>query len=337
MLSAHLLVSASARGAAVASSTGRVATSSSLLNLQYVHGPQTLDIVSIARNRSSHRTSGAVALQGSFFPACQSYGEVLQGLKARKKLGKGFVLNHGRGGRRAAGAARMALAVDEEIGAAPSWEGLAEKLGNLGKSERISQASERVFGSEEEKTRVVLYRDSWSWCPYCERVWLQLEEKQISYSIENIDMSCYGEKPAWYTDMVPSGLLPAVKIDSQLLTENMDIMKQLEEKFPDKTPLLPSPESPEFAVVDELLKLEREVVGSWINRLISEDSDDESFSSAMDKVETALQRFGGPYFLGGQVRFFSVSVCSIKHPYPKSGILLNEPSRFFLNPRLRYV
>jgi thiol-disulfide isomerase/thioredoxin len=312
MQSAHLLVPASARGAAVASSTGRGAASSSSLKVQKLHGPRALDIVSIASNWRSHRISGTLAVQGSFSPAFQINAEVLHGLgssgiRTRRRFGSDVndkSLKHGRRGRRAGGAARMALAVDEEVGAAPSWESLAEKLGNSGKLARISQASERVFGPGEEKTRVVLYRDSWSWCPYCERVWLQLEEKQISYSIEKIDMSCYGEKPEWFTSMVPSGLLPAIKIDGELLTENMDILKRLEEKFPEKSPLLPSPESPEFAAVDALLKLEREVVGSWINRLISDDADDESFFSAVDKVEAALQRFGGPYFLGSQVNVF---------------------------------
>jgi hypothetical protein len=38
----------------------------------------------------------------------------------------------------------------------------------------------------------VLRRDHAAWCPYCERVWLQLEEKRIPYSIEKINMRCYG-------------------------------------------------------------------------------------------------------------------------------------------------
>lgn len=55
---------------------------------------------------------------------------------------------------------------------------------------------------------------------------------------------CYGPKPEWYTRMVPSGLLPAVKIDGQLITESMDIMIQLEAQFPER-PLLPAPGSQE--------------------------------------------------------------------------------------------
>ncbi len=45
-------------------------------------------------------------------------------------------------------------------------------------------------------------RDSAAWCPYCQKVWLQLEEKEIPYVIEKINMRCYGDKPAAYTAKV---------------------------------------------------------------------------------------------------------------------------------------
>jgi len=47
-------------------------------------------------------------------------------------------------------------------------------------------------------------RDSAAWCPYCEKVWLQLEEKRIPYEITKINMRCYGSKPKEYTDIVSS-------------------------------------------------------------------------------------------------------------------------------------
>ena len=46
-------------------------------------------------------------------------------------------------------------------------------------------------------------RDSAAWCPYCQKVWVQLEEKEIPYEIEKVNMRCYGDKPASYTAKVP--------------------------------------------------------------------------------------------------------------------------------------
>jgi glutathione S-transferase len=55
---------------------------------------------------------------------------------------------------------------------------------------------------------VKLFRDHGAWCPYCQKVWLQLEEKKIPYTLEKINMRCYGDKPPEYTAKVPSLLLP---------------------------------------------------------------------------------------------------------------------------------
>ena len=57
-------------------------------------------------------------------------------------------------------------------------------------------ALKRTFGQPESSIRVKLYRDHAAWCPYCQKVWFQLEEKRIPYVLEKINMRCYGDKPA---------------------------------------------------------------------------------------------------------------------------------------------
>ncbi|CAM6105332.1 unnamed protein product [Calypogeia fissa] len=311
MQSAHLVIASNLSSAIIASTAGRKASSPSLLKLQNGHCWIFQGGSSGMRNR--RRTIGEI--QKCSGPENAGLLHGLRELRRRSssagtRPGASLGLDHGarpvRFGRRAGAAVRMALAVEEEV-ETPSWDNLAERLEgkNFGPEVRISQAQERVFAPDQE-TKVVFYRDSWSWCPYCERVWLQLEEKQISYSVERIDMSCYGEKPTWYKSMVPSGLLPAMKVEGELLTDSMDIMKRLEEKFPNNNPLLPNLEAPEFPVVDELLELERHLTGAWINRLISSDGNDGSFELAMDRVNAALQRFSGPYFLGSEFSLVDV-------------------------------
>ena len=46
------------------------------------------------------------------------------------------------------------------------------------------QATLRLFGKTEDDVRVTLFRDNHAWCPYCQKIWLWLEEKQIPYRIQ---------------------------------------------------------------------------------------------------------------------------------------------------------
>lgn len=184
-----------------------------------------------------------------------------------------------------------------ETGVDVKWEELESLLGGkkFGPQPRVAHATERIFGPGNDASKLVVYRDNSAWCPYCERLWLLLEEKQLNYTVEKINMWCYGQKPEWYTRMVPSGLLPAVVLDGKLLTESLDIMLLLESKFSDKNPMLPRPGSPQWSSLDGLLQLERRLFGAWLSRLKGKSG---AFDSTMDTVNAALNKFGGPYFLG---------------------------------------
>ena len=64
----------------------------------------------------------------------------------------------------------------------PSWEVLNDIINSVSVEPemRLARTKDRLFGSTEEP-RIIFYRDNSSWCPYCQRVWLQLEEKKIPY------------------------------------------------------------------------------------------------------------------------------------------------------------
>ena len=40
-------------------------------------------------------------------------------------------------------------------------------------------------------------------------------------------------KPQWYLDMIPTALVPAVKIDGELVFESRDILMAIEKAFPE--------------------------------------------------------------------------------------------------------
>ena len=90
-----------------------------------------------------------------------------------------------------------------------------------------SQSRLRLLGHPESAVRVTLYRDNHAWCPYCQKVWLWLEEKEVPYRIEKVTMLCYGEKENWYKKIVPNGMLPALAVDGKIITESDGAMREL--------------------------------------------------------------------------------------------------------------
>jgi glutathione S-transferase len=161
-----------------------------------------------------------------------------------------------------------------------------------------AQARLRLFGQSESEVRVTLYRDNHAWCPYCQKVWLWLEEKQIPYWIEKVTMFCYGEKESWYKRKVPSGMLPALELDGQIVTESDDILIALERVFGLLGQGMKDPR------VLPLRQLERSLFRAWCSWLCypatspqQEQRSRQQFIQMMEKVENALSSTPGPYFL----------------------------------------
>ncbi|KAL7523761.1 hypothetical protein ACHAXR_001594, partial [Thalassiosira sp. AJA248-18] len=164
----------------------------------------------------------------------------------------------------------------------------------------------RLFdeSNDEKDVRVTLYRDSASWCPYCQKVWIALEQKRIPYRVEKINMRCYGEKPASFQRMQPSGAIPVAIIDGVTYNQSNDIIFALEEQFPDHEALLPK-DPKQRMKAQELLRLERQIFGAWMYWLTSRDGSDrglrESFISVLNEVEAELSATKGGFFLGTNV------------------------------------
>ena len=161
-----------------------------------------------------------------------------------------------------------------------------------------ARARLRLFGQSESDVRVTLYRDNHAWCPYCQKVWLWLEEKQIPYRIEKVTMFCYGEKESWYKRKVPSGMLPAIELDGRIIKESDDILLALEKVF------APLNQGMEDRSVLPLRQLERLLFRAWCVWLCSraassqqEQRNREQFIAVVAKVEEALGRTPSPYFL----------------------------------------
>jgi glutathione S-transferase len=160
--------------------------------------------------------------------------------------------------------------------------------------------------ASDREVPVLLYKDTNSWCPYCERVVFTLEEKEIPYRVEFIDL---GSKPQWYLDIVPTGLVPAAKIEGELIYESKDILLALEEKF--SPSLLPSESSLNKAATEAIAECDTKSLiqagykfiwgrnndGSNLTseELLSLQTD---FESKLDAIEQFLSKYPGDYFMG---------------------------------------
>jgi glutathione S-transferase len=161
-----------------------------------------------------------------------------------------------------------------------------------------SQAILRLFGHTEADVRVTLYRDNHAWCPYCQKIWLWLEEKQIPYRIQKVTMFCYGKKEPWYKQKVPSGMLPAVELDGKIITESDDILLALEKAFGvlylgmQDLKIIP------------LRRLERLLFRAWCSWLCyramfpgQEEGNKKQFLEVVEMVKEALASTPGAFFL----------------------------------------
>jgi len=155
---------------------------------------------------------------------------------------------------------------------------------------------------EANASRVVLYRDNHAWCPYCQKVWLWLEEKRVPYRVEKVTMFCYGEKERWYKRLVPSGMLPAVALDGAIITESDDILMTLENEFGALGKGMTNPK------VVALRRMERQLFGVWCQWLCyparssrEEERNQKHFEHYAQIVDSTLGKTSGPYFLGDEL------------------------------------
>ncbi|CAE8637294.1 unnamed protein product [Polarella glacialis] len=201
----------------------------------------------------------------------------------------------------------MAHRVIASCPATPSWDQLrdrvlatpvgaklqsedAERAVGRGPPHRASKL--RLFGAKSAETvRVTFYRDSAAWCPYCQKLWIMLEEKQVPYKIELINMRSYGDKPPAFLAKVPRGLLPALELDGKMYTESLEIMAMLDDLFsgPGHRALLPRRDSPAFAKSQQLLQLERSLFSAWCGYVFRPGTSGRAqFDKALQAVESAL-------------------------------------------------
>ncbi|KAL8218193.1 hypothetical protein R6Q57_021566 [Mikania cordata] len=73
-------------------------------------------------------------------------------------------------------------------------------------------------------------------CPFCQRVLLTLEEKQVPYKTHLVNLD---SKPEWFLEVNHDGKVPSIKFDDKWVSDSDVIVGLIEEKYPE--PCLSTP------------------------------------------------------------------------------------------------
>ncbi|CAE8743865.1 unnamed protein product [Polarella glacialis] len=189
------------------------------------------------------------------------------------------------------GFARQALA------SAPTWPEL-QTMEPL----REGSTVQSDLATQGKPPALTLYRDTNGWCPFCERVWIALREKDIPY--DEVLISLF-DKPQWFKDMVPTGNVPAVKFSGsgEVVWESEAILRRLDKDFPETKPLFSQPGS-----IEAVAKLTEGVMNASMGLAyrtgnLSEVSLEDrrmKLVGAIDGLDAHLAS-GGPFLLGSEV------------------------------------
>ena len=136
---------------------------------------------------------------------------------------------------------------------------------------------------------------SFKLCPFVQRSIIVLKEKQVEFDIRYIDLR---NKPQWFLDISPTGKVPVLQVDDQVLFESSAINEYLDEEF-----------SPQLHPADSLTRARNRAWIEMANQLSSSQfgftmaKEEPSYHQNIDKTHAVLQQLErqmgeGPFFNG---------------------------------------
>lgn len=147
-------------------------------------------------------------------------------------------------------------------------------------------------------------------CPFVQRVWIALEEKNIQY--QYIEVNPY-HKPRSLLDLNPRGLVPTLQYQNKPLYESTVLCEFLEEAYPDNTPHL----LPKDPYDRARTRIWTDFVGSRIipayHRFLQHQGEDglkEKQQEFLNYLKTFTREMdmAGPYFLGNEFSLIDIII-----------------------------
>jgi glutathione S-transferase len=138
-------------------------------------------------------------------------------------------------------------------------------------------------------------------CPFVQRVWAVLEEKNIPY--QYIEVNPYS-KPKSLLDLNPRGLVPTLQYDNKPLYESVVICEFLEEAYPDHKPHLLPKDPYDRARTRIWTDFMTSRIIPAFHRFLQSQDDEKGLQEVQQEFLDKLKEFanemdpGGPFFLG---------------------------------------
>lgn len=134
-------------------------------------------------------------------------------------------------------------------------------------------------------------------CPFCQRVLLTMEEKQLPYDLKLVDL---GNKPEWFLKINSEGKVPVVKLDENWVADSDVITQSLEEKYPD----------PPLKTPAEKASIGSKIFSTFIGFLKSKDSSDGTEQALLNELSSFNDHIkeNGPFINGKEISAADLSL-----------------------------
>ncbi|EIN06772.1 glutathione-S-transferase [Punctularia strigosozonata HHB-11173 SS5] len=147
-----------------------------------------------------------------------------------------------------------------------------------------------------------------TFCPFVQRTWITLEEKNIPYQYKEVNPY---KKEKHFLDINPKGLVPAIEYKGQALYESLVLCEFLEEAYPQHEPhLLPEDPFKRALVRLELDHISKSILPAWFRTIQAQDpqKQKENREELVGELRKLAQKVKGPYFLGEQFSLVDVAI-----------------------------
>jgi len=161
--------------------------------------------------------------------------------------------------------------------------------------------------AEHQDPQEIVFYSGW-FCPFVQRTWITLEERNIPYQYKEVNP--YKKEPHFLA-VNPKGLVPAIEYHGKALYESLVLCEFLEDAYPEHAPrLLPGdPYERAYARIWTDF-ISKSVMPAFYRTLQAQEP--EKQREGRDELYSALGQLAkqrrGPYFLGAQYSLVDVAV-----------------------------